>query len=153
MAGLAVIAVVLVFIARSFGGDAAEEGAVDLRAQAAAEQRIKPFGSATVGEAGAVAAAAGGSADAAAGGGLSKGEQVYQQTCFACHGAGVAGAPKTGDAGAWKDRLAQGEDTLYEHAIGGFQGSTGFMPAKGGNPALSDADVKAAVDFMVAELE
>jgi len=90
---------------------------------------------------------------AAGGGDLAKGEQVHQATCFACHGTGAAGAPKTGDAGAWKDRIAKGKDTLYTHALEGFQGDAGFMPAKGGNPALSDEDVKAAVDYMVSQAQ
>jgi cytochrome c5 len=77
------------------------------------------------------------------------GDEVYQQACVACHGAGVAGAPKLGEAAAWSDRIAQGSDTLYEHAINGFQGSAGYMPPKGGRADLSDGAVKAAVDYMV----
>lgn len=78
------------------------------------------------------------------------GENTYKMACFACHGTGAAGAPKFGDKAAWKDRIAQGNDTLYKHAIEGYQGSAGFMPAKGGRADLSDADVKAAVDYMVS---
>lgn len=77
------------------------------------------------------------------------GESTYKASCAACHLAGVAGAPKFGDKAAWKDRIAQGKDTLYEHALKGFQGKAGFMPAKGGNAALPDEEVKAAVDYMV----
>lgn len=79
------------------------------------------------------------------------GQKTYQASCFACHGTGAAGAPKIGDKAAWKSRIAQGAPTLYEHALKGFKGSKGFMPAKGGNPTLKDADVKAAVDHMVAQ--
>lgn len=79
------------------------------------------------------------------------GQKTYQAACFACHGTGAAGAPKTGDKAAWKDRIAQGADMLNEHAIKGFKGSKGFMPAKGGRADLSDADVKAAVAYMVAQ--
>ncbi len=79
------------------------------------------------------------------------GQQVYQSACVACHGAGIAGAPKLGDASQWAKRIAKGLDTLYASAINGVQGSAGVMPAKGGNPALSDAEVKAAVDYMVAQ--
>ena len=78
------------------------------------------------------------------------GQQVYQSACVACHGAGIAGAPKLGDTGVWAKRIAKGIDTLYANAINGLQGSAGVMPAKGGNPALSDAKVKAAVDYIVA---
>ena len=60
-------------------------------------------------------------------------------------------APKTGDKAAWKARIAQGDKVLNEHAIKGFKGSTGFMPAKGGRADLSDADVKSAVAYMVAQ--
>lgn len=77
------------------------------------------------------------------------GKNVYNNTCVACHGAGIAGAPKLGDKAVWAPRLAQGTSVLYEHAIKGFQGKTGFMPAKGG-ATVPDADVKAAVDFMIA---
>lgn len=79
------------------------------------------------------------------------GQQVYQATCAVCHGAGIAGAPKLGDKGQWAKRIAKGLDTLYASAVNGAQGSAGAMPAKGGNPALSDAEVRAAVDYMVAQ--
>ena len=78
------------------------------------------------------------------------GENLYKTSCFVCHGAGVAGAPKSGDKGAWAPRIAQGKDTLYKHAIGGYQGKSGMMPAKGGNTSIPDADVKSAVDYMVS---
>lgn len=79
------------------------------------------------------------------------GQQVYQSACVACHGAGIAGAPKLGDASQWAKRIAKGLDSLYASAINGVQGSAGVMPAKGGNPALSDAEVRAAVDYLVAQ--
>jgi cytochrome c5 len=78
------------------------------------------------------------------------GEEVYKQACLACHGAGVAGAPKFGDKSAWSERVAQGPDTLHKHALAGFQGKAGFMPAKGGRTDLSDRSVINAVDYMVA---
>ena len=78
------------------------------------------------------------------------GEGVYKSACVACHGAGIAGAPKAGDKAAWSPRIAQGKPTLYDHAVKGYQGKAGVMPAKGGNAALADADVKAAVDYMVS---
>ncbi len=79
------------------------------------------------------------------------GKQTYDTVCAACHGAGIAGAPKLGDKAAWEPRLAQGMDLLHEHAIKGFQGSAGVMPAKGGRTDLSDDAVKAAVEYMLAE--
>ena len=75
------------------------------------------------------------------------GEEVHQQACAMCHVAGLAGAPRTGDKVAWQPRIAQGKATLYEHAIKGFR----TMPAKGGNTSLSDAEVKAAVDYLAAK--
>ena len=77
----------------------------------------------------------------------SAGEAVYKSSCFACHDSGVAGSPKVGDKDAWTARIAAGSDTLYESAIKG----KGAMPAKGGNTSISDADVKAAVDYMAAK--
>lgn len=76
-----------------------------------------------------------------------KGKAVYEASCNACHGAGVAGAPKTGDKAAWATRIKSGNDALYGSALKG----KGAMPAKGGNAGLSDADVKAAVDYMVGQ--
>ncbi|MGQ7249199.1 c-type cytochrome [Halomonas sp. V046] len=73
------------------------------------------------------------------------GQAIYTSVCFACHDTGVAGAPKRGDAAAWEPRLAQGIETVYDHAINGLN----VMPPKGGNPSLSDAEVKAAVDYLV----
>ena len=78
------------------------------------------------------------------------GKKVFEASCAACHAAGIAGAPKFGDKAAWAPRIAQGVSVLYTHAIGGFQGKGGVMPPKGGNVALPDPDVKAAVDYMVA---
>ncbi|BEP95821.1 hypothetical protein GmRootA79_42050 [Acidovorax sp. A79] len=76
------------------------------------------------------------------------GKSVFGKTCAMCHAAGVAGAPKPGDKADWGPRIAQGKDTLYKHAIEGFTGAKGMMPAKGGSANLTDAEVKAAVDFM-----
>jgi len=79
------------------------------------------------------------------------GPQVYNAACIACHGSGIGGAPTVGDAAAWQARIAQGNDTLYLHAIEGYTGSTGFMPQKGGRMDLSDDEVHGAVDYMVGE--
>ena len=79
------------------------------------------------------------------------GESVYKKTCALCHSSGVAGAPIPGNKDEWGPRIAQGNDTLYKHAIEGYTGEKGMMPARGGAATLSDDDVKAAVDFMVAK--
>src|SRR6516165_3116050 len=77
------------------------------------------------------------------------GEQVYTTTCSACHGAGVAGAPKFGDKAAWAPRLVQGPAVLHKHALEGFQGKSGVMPAKGGRIDLADQSIVNGVDYMV----
>ena len=79
------------------------------------------------------------------------GPQVFNEACIACHGTGIGGAPKFGDAAAWDGRIEQGVETLVRHAIEGYQGSTGFMPPKGGRMDLSDEEVAAAVEYMVSE--
>ena len=73
--------------------------------------------------------------------------------CLACHGAGIGGAPILGDAAQWVERIAQGPDTLRIHALEGYTGSTGTMPPKGGRIDLSDAEIEAAVDYMVGEVQ
>ncbi len=77
------------------------------------------------------------------------GKSIYGKTCALCHAAGVAGAPKPGDKEDWAPRIAQGDETLQKHAMEGFTGAKGMMPARGGNPALKDDEIKAAVAFMV----
>lgn len=88
-----------------------------------------------------------GVAVAAAGGAPKSGADVYASTCKMCHEAGVGGAPKFGDKGAWKPRIAAGIDTLHNNAIVGIRA----MPPKGTCAACSDDEVKAAVDFIVAK--
>jgi len=75
------------------------------------------------------------------------GEKIYAANCASCHAAGVLGAPKPGDKAAWAVRLKQGKDLVYNHGIQGFK----MMPAKGGNADLKDAEVKAAIDFMIGK--
>jgi cytochrome c5 len=75
------------------------------------------------------------------------GKKVYDTTCMACHATGVANAPKVGDKAAWAPRVKQGMDTLIADAIKG----KGAMPPKGGNMALSDPEVRAAVEYMVSQ--
>ena len=76
------------------------------------------------------------------------GKKIYGATCSMCHAAGVGGAPKPGDKADWAPRIAQGKDILYKHAMEGFTGSKGVMPARGGSTTLTDDEVKAAVDYM-----
>lgn len=127
--------VVILIIAQIVGDSKSTDSGVDKMVEAATIERIKPFGEVNIGAV-PVAAASSGAVD---------GKGTYTSACFACHGTGAAGAPKLGDKGAWKNRIAQGMDTLVDHAINGFKG----MPAKGGNASLSDTAVEAAVEYMV----
>lgn len=80
------------------------------------------------------------------------GEQVYGNVCIACHHPpGIGGAPALGDHAAWAPRIAQGVDTLIDHALQGFSGNAGIMPRKGGRLDLSDEEIIAAVRFMVEQ--
>ena len=95
-------------------------------------------------------AAAGAGSPAAA---PKNGGEVFQQVCSACHGAGIAGAPRAGDPAAWAPRIAEGNATLYEHALKGFQGKGGVMPAKGGRTDLPDELIKQGVDYMLQQAQ
>ena len=80
------------------------------------------------------------------------GESTYKKVCALCHASGVAGAPIPGNKDDWAPRVAQGKDLLYKHSMEGYTGTKGMMPARGGNPGLSDDDMKAAVDYMLSRL-
>lgn len=83
---------------------------------------------------------------------MMSGPQVYNTACLACHGPGIGGAPIPGDTTQWVERIAQGASVLKEHALQGYSGSGGsYMPPKGGRLDLSDAEVEAAVDYMINE--
>jgi len=123
---------VMGIMATHVGGDDAKAAAEEIA------KRLKPVGELAIGE-----------AKPAANVGMVDGQKVFVSICQACHATGAAGAPKVGDKNAWGPRIKQGKDTLFKHAISGFTGKSGTMPAKGGNPALSDAEIKAAIDYMV----
>jgi cytochrome c5 len=120
---------------------------VDPTVAALANERIKPVGQVQIGGNGAPAGGAVAAAAAATDAGAVDGEAVYKQACFSCHAAGVAGAPKLGDAADWAPRIAQGVDVLHQHSLQGIRA----MPPKGGFMNLSDDQVKAAVDYMVSQ--
>ncbi len=145
LAALVALTVIIFVVAQMVSGSGKAKTKVVAQADSEVVARIKPVGELVVASAATVANGVIPTAQAA------DGKGTYDKACMACHAAGVAGAPKLGDKAAWGPRIAQGNDTLYTHAIKGFQGKKGFMPAKGGNAALADADVKAAVDFMVGK--
>jgi cytochrome c5 len=78
------------------------------------------------------------------------GRALFEAVCKTCHGTGLAGAPKAGDKAAWASRIAEGKATLYQHALHGYSGKTGVMPAKGGRTDLPDALIEQGVDYMVS---
>jgi len=142
------ITVFLFFLARHMSGKTQEQWLQqEPEAKALSDARLKPVGTVVqAGDAEPQPIAAPAPAATAR-----SGADVYAEACAACHGAGIAGAPRVGDSAAWAPRIGQGMDTLVQHAISGFQGNAGFMPAKGGRVDLSDADVAAAVEHMVSQ--
>ena len=120
--------------------------------------RIAPAGAVYAGATGAAAqtaalkAAADKASSQVAYGGTMDGAVIFNNLCTGCHTSGAGGAPTLTAAGMGA-RVAKGADTLHKHAIEGFQGTAGVMPAKGGNPALTDDQVKATVDWMLANIK
>ncbi len=145
------VARAVVFMANQGGAKFKEPEvkAAPAKAADAAAPVEAPAAAAPVAAAPVVAVAAAAPAAPAASVSGDAGKKVYDAACVACHGAGIAGAPKFGDKAAWADRIKQDSNVMYEHAIKGFQGKSGMMPAKGGS-AASDEEIKAAVDYMAA---
>lgn len=146
------IAVLLYVLARIVSSQTQEKHVLtDPAYQATVAERIAPVAKVAVaGKDNSALAPATAPAAAPAAAELS-GEEVFNMACMACHGAGVAGAPKMGDKAAWAARIAKGTDTLHKHALEGFQGAAGFMPPKGGRADLADKSIVNAVDYMVAQ--
>lgn len=153
LAGLVAFTVVIIVLAliihnREFDG---EQSAAR---QAAVEERLQPVAGVYAGETGRAAAQAAAAEAAASAGpqvafeGSTDGEMIYDRVCAACHDSGAAGAPRL-VAGDWSDRLSKGRETLVDHAVNGFNA----MPAKGGRMDLSDEQVAASVDYMLAQVE
>jgi len=158
MALLALLALVLIAIA-AIAYDT-EPQPPDPALQQRADARIAPVGAVYSGVAGekAIAAAQAEAAKAAASevayGGTLDGHVIFNHLCQACHAKGIAGAPIIGNKAMWDPRIAQGINVLIQHAIHGYHGPDGnFMPPKGGNPALSDAQIAATVKWMVAQAQ
>ena len=156
LAFLAAVTVGLILFAHHLNGMIPAEVSPD--AAKRTEARIAPTGAVYAGatgaaqQASAVAAAAAAAASQVAYGGTTDGSVVFNNLCTGCHTSGAGGAP-TLDKAHWSARIAQGKDTLYKHAIEGFSSNGATMPPKGGNPALTDEQVKATVDWMLGQLK
>ena len=145
---MALIAVVvLVLVINALVGMMHKSAPVDM-SDAAVAERIGPVAQLNTGAPMAPPAPAAAAAPAAA----RSGEAVYKSACFACHDTGAAGAPMLGNNDAWSSRVAQGFDVLLQHSIDGFQGSTGFMPARGTCGNCSDEELAKAVQYMLDAL-
>ena len=156
ISGLLVLTVLLIFLALAIYEHEPKETNPNQAAQVA--ERIAPTGAVYAGNTGmaamqaAAAAAAKAAASQVAYGGTTDGKTIYENLCTSGHTAGIAGAPKLGNKAMWAPRIAQGIDTLIKHATEGYHGPDGnYMPPKGGNPALTDAQVKAAVTWIVSQ--
>ncbi len=158
---LAVMIIIFLILARSIA--ATDETHNPERAKGVA-QRTEPVGQVNVeGQAPKAAPAAGteqvaaaGTASGGAAGGKTEtheemGKRVFSGLCFSCHGTGIPGVPQFGNKEEWAPHIAKGLPTLYQHAMHGFTGKSGMMmPPRGGNPNLTDEEVKAAVDYMTS---
>jgi cytochrome c5 len=143
------IAVVLIFLARFIASETQDQTVLeDSKVREATAERIAPVAKLAISGADNSALDPPKPQSQAAAADL-PGAEAYT-ACVACHGAGIAGAPKYGDKAAWAPRIAQGMPTLYKHALEGFQGKAGFMPAKGGRADYSDKSITNAVDHIVA---
>lgn len=80
---------------------------------------------------------------------VSAGEQIFIQNCNVCHAQGINGAPIIGNITMWQKRVGQGITTLVQHAMNGH----GLMPAKGGKPELTEAEIELAVRYMVSRVD
>ncbi len=140
----AVAAILLATVAHAAPGQLGAEDSMNIDAIKA---RIKPVGGVCVQGDECKPAGLAFTPIAGASSGPRTGEQVFNAVCTACHGSGVAGAPKVGSKADWGPRIAQGEKTLINHALHGLRG----MPAKGGCASCSDEEITNGVKYMVSK--
>lgn len=156
IAGLFLVTVLLIFGAHWIYGQ--HQPPANPRAVAQIDARLVPVGGVFAGDTGRAAMAAAAEAAKAAAAaqvayeGTLDGAVIYGKLCQACHATGAGGAPLLAKA-AWVDRIGQGTDLLVKHAIEGYTGPAGLMPARGGNPSLNDDQVKATVEWMLGQLK
>jgi cytochrome c5 len=155
--GLLVVVALMIFaLARVVSGHTQEpETFADARYVASVQERVAPEAQVAVAgqDNSALAIVAPASATAVVLAVPKDGPALYDAVCKTCHEAGLAGAPKAGDKAAWGPRLAQGKATLYDHALKGYQGKAGVMPAKGGRADLSDELIKQGVDYLASKAQ
>ncbi|MFZ5534421.1 MAG: c-type cytochrome [Pseudomonadota bacterium] len=144
LGAMVAFAVFIGVLAYFIGGFAHEDRPLEARELAALKERIAPIGEVRTSDQPLETA---GTAASQAPAAPRSGAEVVQQVCAACHGAGVLGAPKIGAKADWEPRLAQGFDTLVNHSVNGIRA----MPPKGGNPGLSDDELKAALTEMLKQ--
>ena len=154
---LAAVAILLMFLgAHIYASHPPEQSP---KAAETVTKRIEPVGAVYAGDTGRVAmqaaqdAAKAAAASQVAYGGTTDGKTIFGSLCHSCHETGAGGAPKISDKAAWAPRVAEGLDTLVKHAIDGYTGKSGIMPPKGGNPALTDEQIKATVDWMFDQVK
>lgn len=138
LGALVLFTVIIVIAANYVGGDGEQAATEDAMRDAVVAERIKPLGQVNVGRATTAAPVVAAAREPA---------KVYQTVCFACHGTGAAGAPKVGDQAAWGPRFDQGLDMLVTHATNG----KGAMPPRGGNPGVTDEELRGTVIYMLHE--
>jgi cytochrome c5 len=150
---LVAVAIALFALARVVAGETQEKQMIsESQYVKGVDERLQPFARVAVAgqDNSALAIKPASNTPATAGPAMPKdGNELFEQACKACHGPGIGGAPKAGDHAAWAPRIAKGKDVLYDHAIKGFTGSAGMMPAKGGRVDVADDLVKQAVDHMI----
>lgn len=155
IAFLSMITLGLILFAHYLNGQLKRD--VDPAAEQRVINRIAPIGEVYAGATGAAAQAESIKTSAAAAaaqvayGGTLDGSVIFGNLCTGCHTSGAGGAPKLEAAGIGARMVEQGIDMLIKNAITGYTGTAGVMPAKGGNPALTDDQVKATVEWMVAQ--
>ncbi len=155
IAFLSILTLGLILFAYYLNGQLKRDG--DPLAEQRVLNRIAPMGQVYAGATGAAAqaealkAAMASAAAQVAYGGTMEGSVIYGNLCTGCHTSGAGGAPKLDAVGMGARMATQGMDMLITNAITGYTGSAGVMPAKGGNPALTDDQVKATVEWMVAQ--
>ncbi len=148
--GTLVVVTVMVFLVARILTSEDKPDRSDPIAQEIIEERIAPVGQVYVGSVpAAVAKEAPATTEASTGAGFASGKEVYDAVCSACHGSGVAGAPKLGDKAAWEKYLSDSVEQIYQYALNG----KGAMPPKGGRADLSEDELKQAVDYMLGEVQ